>query len=142
MRRFLGVYDPEACRLQYVSAGHNPPVLLYRREDGSFEKARLEVGRPVVGLLKECCYEEGLLNLHAGDLLLAFTDGISEAMSDAEEEWGEEAMMRVAEKVAEGTAEDIVKAIFDAADQFTGKASQHDDMTVLVAKFSGGGDYS
>ncbi len=134
---FFGIYDPAAGRLQYVNAGHNPPVLLHRRDDGSFESARLEVGGPVVGLLKECCYQEGSLELHPGDLLLTFTDGISEAMSDVDEEWGEEAMIRVAEQAADGSAEDIVKAIFDAADQFTGKAPQHDDMTVLVAKFSG-----
>lgn len=135
---FFGIYDPATCRLHYVNAGHNPPVLLHRRDDGSFENARLEAGGAVVGLLKECCYEEGLLNLYPGDLLLMFTDGISEAMSDADEEWGEEAMLRVAEQAVDGTAEDIVKAIFGAADRFTGKAPQHDDMTVLVAKFSEG----
>jgi len=57
-------------------------------------------------------------------------------MSAADEEWGEEAMLLAAEAAAGGTAEDVVKAVFDAADQFTGKAPQHDDMTVLVAKRS------
>ncbi len=79
-------------------------------------------------------YEEGLLDVNAGDILLTYTDGISEAMSAADEEWGEEAMMLAAEEAADGTAEDIVKAIFKAADAFTGGAPQHDDMTVLVMK--------
>jgi len=135
---FFGVYDPAECRLRYVNAGHNPPVLLHRLENGSYENVRLEAGGPVIGLLKHCCYEEGSLDLRSGDLLFAYTDGISEAMSATDEEWGEEAMLVAAEQAVDGTAEDIVKAIFDAADQFTGKAPQHDDMTVLVAKLSCG----
>ena len=57
-------------------------------------------------------------------------------MSEAEEEWGEQAMILAAQSAAGKTAEDIVKAIFVAADAFTQKAPQHDDMTVLVMKLS------
>ncbi len=98
------------------------------------KRARLEAGGPVIGLLQNCSYEEGSLAIRQGDVLLTYTDGISEAMSAADEEWGEEAMMLAAEEASGGTAEDIVRAIFDAADRFTGKAPQHDDMTVLVMK--------
>jgi phosphoserine phosphatase RsbU/P len=57
-------------------------------------------------------------------------------MTDDDEEWGEQAMILAAQGAAGETAEDIVKAIFEAADAFTEKAPQHDDMTVLVMKLS------
>lgn len=130
---FFGVFDPAASRFYYVNAGHNPPVLL-RRSTSGYEQILLDCGGPVIGLLPELSYEQGSLLLHPGDLLLAYTDGISEAMNFADEEWGEEAMILAAQKALDETVEDIVKAIFAAADVFAGKASQHDDMTVLVMK--------
>ena len=68
--------------------------------------------------------------------MLAYTDGITEAMSSAEEEWGEEAMIFAAQENMDGSAENILKTIFAAADNFVGNAAQHDDMTVLVMKVS------
>jgi phosphoserine phosphatase RsbU/P len=135
---FFGVFDPIACSFHYVNAGHNPPVLLRKSASGSDEWLRLECGGAVIGLLPEASYEEGSLVLHPGDVLLAYTDGISEAMNSAEEEWGEEAMFLTAQHSYDGTADDIVKAIFTAADVFAGGAPQHDDMTVLVMKVSPG----
>jgi sigma-B regulation protein RsbU (phosphoserine phosphatase) len=133
---FLGIYDPSTCHLMYVNAGHNPPALIRPSPDGSCQHLRLETGGPVVGLLQDACYEEDSLELHPGDLLLTFTDGISEAMTAVDEEWGEEAMILAAQHAVSKTAEDIVKDIFEAADAFTEKAPQHDDMTVLVMKLS------
>jgi phosphoserine phosphatase RsbU/P len=133
---FLGIYDPATWLLQYVNAGHNPPALIRPLPDGTCKHLRLEIGGPVVGLLPDLRYEEDSILLQPGDLLLTYTDGISEAMSEADEEWGEQAMILAAQSAAGKTAEDIVKAIFVAADAFTQKAPQHDDMTVLVMKLS------
>lgn len=132
---FFGIFDPAAGSFDYVNAGHNPPVLLRKAAD-EYERLRLDCGGPVVGLLPEASYEEGSLVLRPGDLLLTYTDGISEAMNSADEEWGEEAMILAAQQTSQETAEDIVKAVFAAADVFAGNASQHDDMTLLVMKVS------
>ncbi|HEY1946774.1 MAG TPA: SpoIIE family protein phosphatase [Bryobacteraceae bacterium] len=132
---FFGIFDPAASTFHYVNAGHNPPMLLRKLASGSYEWLRLDCGGPVVGLLPEASYEQGSLLVYPGDLLFAYTDGISEAMNSAEEEWGEEAMILAAQQASNGTAEDIVKAIFAAADVFAGGASQHDDMTVLVMRW-------
>ena len=133
---FFGFFDPATSRFRYVNAGHNPPVLLRKSPSGNYECLRLDCGGPVVGLLPEASYEQGSVLFHPGDLLLAYTDGISEAMNSADEEWGEEAMILAAQQASNGTTEDIVKAIFAAADVFAGGASQHDDMTVLVMRYS------
>ncbi len=87
-------------------------------------------------MLPQTSYEEQSLTLEAGDLLLAYTDGISEAMTAEDEEWGDERMVSAAEQPYAANAEKILRAIFAAADEFTGNAAQHDDMTLLVAKLS------
>jgi sigma-B regulation protein RsbU (phosphoserine phosphatase) len=133
---FFGIFDPRARRLQYVNAGHNPPVLVRPSAIGSYEWIRLDCGGPVVGLLPEASYEQGAVSVQVGDLLVAYTDGISEAMNTAEEEWGEEAMVLAAQQASAESADGIAKAIFAKADVFAGGAPQHDDMTVLVMRYS------
>ncbi len=118
-----------------MNAGHNPPILL-RSVNGAFGQQLLDVGGPVIGLLPRAFCEEQSLTLETGDLLLTYTDGISEAMTAEDEEWGDERMVSAAEKAHAANEEEILRAIFAAADEFTGSAPQHDDMTLLVAKLS------
>jgi sigma-B regulation protein RsbU (phosphoserine phosphatase) len=131
---FFAAYDPKARRLDCVNAGHNPPVVLRCGADGRAEILRLEADGPVVGLLPLAPYTEQSVALLPGDLLLMFTDGISEAMTHDDEEWGEERMIASAEKCREKTAEAALKDLFRDVDAFTAGAPQHDDMTVLILK--------
>jgi sigma-B regulation protein RsbU (phosphoserine phosphatase) len=85
---FYGEYSPESRRLRYVNAGHNPPMILRGRE-----VLRLEASGPVVGLLKNATYEQAEFDLRHTDVLVGFTDGISEALTVEEEEWGEERLI-------------------------------------------------
>ena len=130
---FFATYCPHTHELAYVNAGHNPPCLIRRTEE-RFEVQRLEAGGPVVGLLSFATYEEQRLVLRRGDLLLMYTDGISEAMTLDNEEWGEDRMLAAAEALPDGTAQEILNHLFDEVDQFTGIAPQHDDMTLLLMK--------
>ena len=126
---FFAAYDPRARRLECVNAGHNPPVVLRNGQ-----VIRLEAGGPVVGLLPFAPYTEQALALEPGDLLLLYTDGISEAMTHDDEEWGEDRMIESARKVRNETAGEVLNAIFADADKFTAGAPQHDDMTMLILK--------
>jgi phosphoserine phosphatase RsbU/P len=126
---FFASYDPATHRLECVNAGHNPPVLLR----GS-EVIRLEADGPVVGLLPFAPYTEQGLALEPGDTLILYTDGISEAMTNDDEEWGEERMISAALTAKNKSAGEVMDAIFTAADAFTAGAPQHDDMTLLVLK--------
>ena len=134
---FFAAFDPAARRLECVNAGHNPPILLRRGTDGTTQTLRLEADGPVVGLLPLAPYTEQSMTLMPGDVLLLYTDGISEAMTHDDEEWGEERMIASAEKVKDKPAGEILRAIFDDADAFTAGAPQHDDMTILVLKLEG-----
>jgi phosphoserine phosphatase RsbU/P len=126
---FFAAYDPKTRRLECVNAGHNPPVVL--RGD---QVIRLEAGGPVVGLLPFAPYTEQSLTLETGDLLLLYTDGISEAMTRDDEEWGEERMIDAALAVHNQDAGEVLRAVLSAADKFTAGAPQHDDMTMLILK--------
>ena len=126
---FFGAYDPKTRMLECVNAGHNPPLVV-RGE----KVIRIEPAGPVVGMLPETQYSEERIQLEPGDVLLLYTDGISEAMTAKEEEWGEERMVEAARVAATHPAPRILQTIFDACDRFTAGAAQHDDMTLLVLK--------
>lgn len=130
---FFATFHPASGELVYVNAGHNAPFLI-RGTGEDFHVDRLQAGGPVVGLLSHATYEAQRLNLAPGDLLLAYTDGISEAMTTDDEEWGEERMLSAALTLPDGTAQRVLDHLFGSADRFTGKAPQYDDMTLLVLK--------
>lgn len=131
---FFSIYDPSTRTLDYVNAGHNPPFLLPESSGDKNGLRRLEASGTVIGLLPNVSYEQQSLTLNKGDVLLAYTDGISEAMTETDQEWGEERMLQAAEAVCKSGAQEIVRTLFSAADRFTGSAPQHDDMTLLVLK--------
>jgi sigma-B regulation protein RsbU (phosphoserine phosphatase) len=124
---FFAAFDPKTRRLECVNAGHNPPVVLRNGE-----VIRLEADGPVVGLLPFAPYTEQEMMLEPGDLLILYTDGISEAMTHADEEWGEERMIASALAVRNKSATEILRTMLADADKFTAGAPQHDDMTILV----------
>jgi sigma-B regulation protein RsbU (phosphoserine phosphatase) len=125
---FYGEYDPATRKLIYVNAGHNAPMIL--RD----EVIRLDAGGPVVGLLKGAGYEQGECQLEPGDVLVGFTDGISEAMTADDEEWEEERMLAALEACRGRSAAEMIDSVMAAADAFTAGAPQHDDMTLVVVK--------
>ena len=130
---FYAQYDPASRQLCYVNAGHNPPVVL-RSRAGSFQAYRLETGGPVIGLLRHG-YERGIFSHQAGDLLVLFTDGVSESMNVRFEEWGEERLIEYAKACYGLPALEGMRRIFAAAQKFAGGAPQHDDMTLVLLRF-------
>ncbi|MGF7181251.1 SpoIIE family protein phosphatase [Tunturiibacter psychrotolerans] len=130
---FYAELDCASRTLHYVNGGHNPPAVL-RKEDGALQVLRLGDGGPVIGLLAGALYKEQILHLLPGDILLAFTDGISEAMNSSEDEWGEDRMIAEAQAHAHLNAKELLQHLFRAADAFAAGAPQHDDMTIVVLR--------
>lgn len=129
---FLGVFDSTSRVLRYVNAGHNPPIVIRAGN----EVVRLETGGSVVGLLREGIWEPGQVRLECGDLLVAFTDGISEAMNHADDEWGEERLIEAARAMRQNRAKEILDHIVRSADGFVAGAPQYDDMTLIIARLA------
>jgi phosphoserine phosphatase RsbU/P len=130
---FYGKYDASSRTLRYVNAGHNPPFIV-RTTGGTPRVLRLDCGGPVIGLMRDSVYTEGRLVLEPGDLLVAYTDGITEAMNAADAEWGEEELLRAIADHRTLPARELVARIMECADAFAAGAPQHDDMTAVAAR--------
>lgn len=126
---FYGVFDRETRMLRYVNAGHNPPMVI--RRDGSV--VWLERGGAPAGMFPDWNYEEGLVQLNPGETLIAWTDGVVEAVNPAGEEWGVEGLFEAASPTGCRTTEEIVHAIFASMDAFT-EGRQRDDATVVALR--------
>ncbi len=130
---FYAEYEPQSRRLLYVNAGHNPPFIVRQSNNGG-QVYRLEPGGPPVGLLPGSSYEQGSVPLEPGDLVVLFTDGISESMNSSNEEWGEERLIDLAKTCADLSALEAMNRIMAAAQTFAAGAPQYDDMTVVILR--------
>jgi sigma-B regulation protein RsbU (phosphoserine phosphatase) len=127
---FLALYDDRTRSLRYTNAGHNAPVIV--RADGTIE--RLETGGTVVGAFDFVGYVEGRTTLGAGDLLVLFSDGISEALNEAGEEFGEERLVNFTAARPHLTAESLRCEMFDEVDRWAGEVERYDDQTLVILK--------
>jgi serine phosphatase RsbU (regulator of sigma subunit) len=127
---FFSVLDVASGDLRFANAGHNPPILL--RASG--EAQMLEGGGPVLGVISIAPYSEESSNLASGDLLVLYSDGVTEANNPDFDEFGEERFIRVLSENRAHTAREIVDAVTAALKEFTAGAPQADDITLLVAK--------
>ncbi|HZL68576.1 MAG TPA: SpoIIE family protein phosphatase [Candidatus Limnocylindrales bacterium] len=128
---FYGQYDPVSRQLTYVNAGHNPPML-FHPYNGECQVSRLEACGTVVGLLENASYQQADLTITPGDILVAFTDGVSEAMNAEDEEWGEERLIGRIKCCVGLSPTEIISCIMRNADAFSDGAKQNDDMTLVV----------
>ena len=128
---FYGVYDPATCVLSYASAGHNPPRV--GRYDGAHVRAIDRNGSLPLGIDANVCYQDTVERLSPGDVLLLYTDGITEARSPTGELFG---VQRLDAVIAEcsGGARDLVTMILNAVEDFTHGRAPTDDRTLLVAR--------
>ena len=128
---FYGVFDESTRTMRYVNAGHNPPAVI--RRDGSMHC--LEKGGAPVGLFADSEYAEGMVKLETGDLLIAFTDGLTEVTNQAGEEWGVQGLLNAAACAVPCSqdAEDLVNLIFNTMDDFS-QGYQTDDATLAVVQ--------
>jgi len=127
---FYAQLDAHTRQLDYVNAGHNPPLLM--RASGQVES--LNLGGTVVGLLPRFPYQQGSVTLHPGDLLVCFTDGISEAQNAAEEEFGEDRLIDAIRRAGNLPAAELIPFLIRETDTFVDGAPQHDDMTLVVLR--------
>jgi sigma-B regulation protein RsbU (phosphoserine phosphatase) len=126
---YFGIYDEASGLLTYTNAGHLPPILV---RDG--EAQRLEVNGTVVGAFPFSRYDESSVILQPGDLLVCFTDGISEPENAYGEMFGEDRLTDLVAKNAHKTESQIATAVIDSVLDWTGSPELQDDLTLLIAK--------
>jgi len=128
---FWGILDAQSHRFLYTNAGHNPPFLL--RKNGTMEK--LEDGGMILGIFKTAePYAESSVTLTSGDVLVMYTDGVSEAMNKDNEQFTEERLENILKKSTTLSAKEIIHQIQKELDLHTQATPQSDDITMLVLK--------
>jgi serine phosphatase RsbU (regulator of sigma subunit) len=127
---FYGVYDDASRRFRYVNAGHNPPLVL--RSEGK-RVVRLEQGGTVLGILPEAVYRSGEVEVGPGDILMLFTDGLTESFGPLGEEFGDQRLVDLAGRNG-GSPLGLIAAAMRTAEEFRGGRAPHDDLTIVVAR--------
>jgi sigma-B regulation protein RsbU (phosphoserine phosphatase) len=114
----------------YCNAGHNPPLHFHGDECN-----RLNAGGTVVGIFPEAVYEQETLNLSDGDLIVAYTDGLTECTDASGDEFGEERLIQLIRCNRNLPVEDMKKKILENVLEWTSADEQADDITLIIAKF-------
>ena len=126
---FYGAYSPSSGELVYANGGHNPPVVVHA--DGSSTVLPTTDGI-ALGVAYGFDYEERSVTLKPGDTLVLYSDGVTEAMNEAQEEYGLDRLREVVVAASSGEAEEVTRAIFDSVREFAGGAPQSDNITCLT----------
>ena len=137
---FYAQFDARESKLTYVNAGHNPPFLIRERgrdepgERGAKDFLKLATGGAVIGVFEHFGYAEETLEMLSGDLLCAYTDGVTEALNIAGEEYGEERLLVELAAATGSTADEIRDRIIGRLREWCEGARQHDDLTLVILK--------
>ena len=129
---FYGVIDAGARVIEYTNAGHNPPMLF--RETSASELIRLDPTGPMIGFFPDQRYGQRRIKLEAGDVLVIFSDGVTEAMNEAGEVFEEERLVALAASILDLPSDQIRDRILQEVAEFTGQAPQTDDITLLIVR--------
>jgi serine phosphatase RsbU (regulator of sigma subunit) len=130
MSMFVAMLDRRHRGLHYINAGHVPPAVI--RADGKVESLR--EGGMVIGVIPGQSYDRGFLRLEKGDVFIACTDGITEAMDRAGEEYGLERLEQAVAKHRQRNAQEIMKNVLSEVDEFSRGGTHEDDRVILILK--------
>jgi sigma-B regulation protein RsbU (phosphoserine phosphatase) len=128
---FCGILGADGS-LIYSNAGHNAPFLVH-----ATGVRRLETGGMVLGLFEQVPFEEEVLQLSPGDVVIAFSDGVSEALNEAGDEYSDERLLASVMSHRQRTPQELLQALLADVRQFTGAATPNDDVTMVVVRYDG-----
>lgn len=128
---FYSILDSSRNKLTFVNAGHNPPLLL-RNENGKI--IRLSTGGVVLGAMKGLKMVEKTIDMYPQDLLVLYTDGVTEAINQQEDQFGEERLIKLIKDNKDMPSEDLKKLIIDTVYDFASGTPQADDITIMVLR--------
>jgi len=127
---FYGIIDSSKNELSYCNGGHNNPFFFSHDN----KLTPLDKGGLIVGIMPSVIYEEDTIPFNSGDLLVIFSDGITEAMNNTEEEFGEQRLIDVILQNKNEPAKDLIEIIIKKVQEFSGIQSQMDDITLVIIK--------
>jgi serine phosphatase RsbU (regulator of sigma subunit) len=136
---FYAEYEPAKRLLNYVNAGHNAPLIL-RPKNGSCEIFQLHSTSIPVGIFADSQFASATFQFEIDDVLIAYTDGITEAENRQHELWGEQSLEALLRSCSRKSPKEIINAILDQVSTFVNGEPQRDDVTVLVMRVEAGCD--
>jgi sigma-B regulation protein RsbU (phosphoserine phosphatase) len=125
------ILDARDMTLHYVNAGHNPPLLL---QGAATDVHLLRAEGIALGVIDDAELQSVKVDLAPGDVLVLYTDGVTEAINDKDEEFGEERLLRVIAENRGRPAGEIQERILEAIAVFAGECPQFDDITLMVLR--------
>jgi len=126
----LAEIDPKTGTLTYINGGHNPPFLL--RASGAIEQ--LTEGGLLLGIMPDAEYASGTLTLESGDLLVFYSDGVTEARNLSEDEYGDDRLAAFLRAAGSRTPEELVEALIQEVRDFSRRPKPTDDVTVVMMR--------
>jgi phosphoserine phosphatase RsbU/P len=127
---FFGLLEPDTGVLRYVSAGHNPALLL----TGAGQVVRINSTGVPLGILPNAVWREESIQVEPGDLICLYTDGVTEAVNEREEEFGVERLSRLLVRSTAKGAQDICNEVLSDVAEFARGMPQYDDQTLLIVR--------
>jgi sigma-B regulation protein RsbU (phosphoserine phosphatase) len=127
---FFGRFDPQTRTLCYANAGH--PALLYRAESDQF--TWLQRTGPAIGLVEDYPFRLEEVQLRSGDILILYTDGLTEAMNSQNSQFGDQALAEVIHRNKDGSAQGLIAGILGAVNTYIRGSALADDLTLMVSK--------
>jgi sigma-B regulation protein RsbU (phosphoserine phosphatase) len=148
---FFAQFSEDTRLLTYVNAGHNPPILMRAAPatkakaasasadeseltDGDLRIGYLTTGGPVLGALARCAYEQEEIQMNSGDMLIAYTDGVTEALNDEGIEFGEQRLKHILTESGHLSVYQLTEKIVASVREWCGETPQHDDLTLVVMR--------
>jgi len=155
---FYAQYDEKTGLLTYVNAGHNPPMLVrasrsakahgvglagagarlglgdLRDQQGLADVTLLTKGGPIIGAFNNCLYEQETIQMESGDLLVAYTDGVTEARNADDQEFGEANLQQIIDSAVHAPAHQLAERIVEGVREWCGDVPPHDDLTLVVMR--------
>jgi sigma-B regulation protein RsbU (phosphoserine phosphatase) len=128
---FYGILAPDGS-FKYCNAGHNPPILV-----SAHGVRRLETGGVVLGLFEHAVFDEEAIVLEPGDLVVAFSDGVSEAMNEAGDEFSDDRLLACVEANRRAAPQALLDSLLKDVRAFCGDAPQSDDVTIVMVRYDG-----
>ncbi len=127
---FLGVLEPGTGKLEYVNAGHNPPLLI----DGDGTTREIAATGLPVGMFEETSYEAGTVDVKRGEMLMLYSDGIPEALNADDDEYGMERFADLLRRERAQGLEELLLCVQDDISEFVGDTPPSDDVTMLLIR--------
>lgn len=134
---FVARIDPQTGQLTYCNAGHNPPLLLRAASNGRGPLSTLQPTGAAIGLVEEFEFGVETVGLAPGDVLLLYTDGVTEAINPQAEEFGQERLVELVRQGSDWSAQSLVRAVRQGLQEFTGGQPLADDTTIVACKREG-----